>query len=103
MPQLGDLPVGPVLATVWSRADSVPVRGSGHPAVDRSGRRAVGAAGGGLSAPGRERPAAALAGADPAAGAPARSGPDRRLRRPAWAGARRLAGSGEGGLLRQPV
>src|SRR3954447_7198581 len=81
MRRLCGLPPGVVLATVWSRADSARDRGSGHLAVHRSGRRALGAARRGRPAAGGKRPAAAPAGADAAAGAPAGSGPDRCLRR----------------------
>jgi hypothetical protein len=71
------LPPNVVLATVWSRADSVRVRGSAHPAVHRPGRRTVGTARECRPAAGGERPAPPTAGTDAAAGAPARSRPDR--------------------------
>src|SRR4051794_16153326 len=103
MRRLCGLPPGVVLATVWSRADSARGRGPGHLAVHRSGRRALGVTRRGRPAASGERPAAAPAGADAAAGTPARSRPDRCLRRRAGTGTRRLHRLCKGRLLRQPL
>ena len=70
------LPSCGALARVWSRIESVWVRGSGHVAVDRSGRRARCTPRGRCATAGRERPAPPAAGAHSQRHAcPARSRP----------------------------